>query len=493
MKIGQSGTRIFVFLAVLVVSSLAGRASAATYNLRADTTTMTLPDGTVVTVWGFADDTTAGAGNGVVSVPGPQLTVNDGTLTINLRNNLKVPISLLIPGLPVIPNANPATLAGTRGATANYDNIAPAVPIPQNPNFPPSNPGTISSYATKQRVRSFTTEVQPGSSASYSFGAVRPGTFLYESGTQPAVQIPMGLYGALVVTSTTGQAYPPTANNPNTTFDRDQVVLFSEILAKYDYGTGRFVTMNEDVIKAVGAQTWTAAVPSFSTLDYKPLYYLINGKSYPDTIAATPISAAANAPSVPGIYAPPGKRLLLRLLNAGQETRVPAIQGSYLDNVDPVLAKAHAIYPQIIAEDARLYPYAKQEFAPILPAGKAMDALVDLTAAVSPGYYALYDRRLGVTNAGVYPGGMMTFLASWDPTARDCSPFKGDLNGDGTINVFDVIMALKLVLANGYDARADITAGGNGLLTAGLPCGKGTVTIADALLILQKAVGLNPY
>ncbi|HJV64287.1 MAG TPA: hypothetical protein VJ550_00995 [Geomonas sp.] len=504
-------------LALLVQTAAlaaAAPAMAVTYNLRADRTTITLPgpDGVPVTVpvWGFADDGNT-PGSGTVTVPGPKLSVTAGdTLTINLVNRLPVPVSLVIPGQRIVPNANPP-------GAANYDASVPAANISQNPNFPvPVQP-----IAPTQRVRSFTTEAAPnGGSAVYNFGVAKTGTFLYESGTNPALQIPMGLHGALVVgPGASGAAYTPTATNSATSYDRDQVLLFGEILARYDFTLNRFFTMNEDVDRnsCVTAATDTGSCSQWktplpypltittdnsikSTLDYQPLYYLINGKSYPDTVAAQPISTAPGAPTVPGIYAPYGTagRTLLRMINAGGQSRVPTIQGSYRDNssTDPALALPRAIYPQPIAEDGNLYPYPKQEFAPILPAGKTMDVMLNLTGAGHPGYYTLYDRTLGVTNAGHFPGGMLSFLASWDPNTRNCSPFKGDLNGDGIITISDAVLALRKVVGNQYDANGDVSP-----VVNGLPCGSSTgpttgtktaLDITDSLFILQKAVGTAP-
>ena len=75
---------------------------------------------------------------------------------------------------------------------------------------------------------------------------------------------------------------------------------------------------------------------------------------------------------------------------------------------------------------------------------------------------------------------------------QDCSPFKGDLNGDGRIDGRDALLALQAVVFNVYNAAGDITP-----LNNGLPCGVGTsktvLTMTDALFILQKAIGLNPY
>ena len=487
-----------LYLALLVQLALiavTAPAMAITYNLRADRTTITMPDGQIVPVWGFANDTAGAANFGVVTVPGPQLNVpTGGTLVINLVNNLPVPVSLVIPGQRIVPNAAPP-------AATNYDPSVPALNIPQNPFFP------IPTQAISpiSRVRSFTTEAAAsGGTAVYNFGAVRNGTFVYESGTNPALQIPMGLSGALVVgpgAGIAGAAYPATATNPNTSYDRDRVLLFSEILARYDFTLNKFVTLNEDVdinsrkTPLPYPLTITAQNEVKSTLDYQPLYYMINGKSYPDTIEPQPVSAALGAPTVPGIYAPYGAagRTLLRMVNAGVKNRVPTIQGSYRDNSDLVninLAKPQAIYPLTIAEDGNLYTYAKQEFAPILPAGKTMDVMLDLRNAGYPGYYTLYDRTLGLTNAGKFPGGSLTFLASWDPAVQDCSPFKGDLSGDGRVDGRDALLALQAFVFNGYYAAGNITP-----LNNGLPCGesKTALTLSDAFIILQKAIGLNPY
>ena len=63
------------------------------------------------------------------------------------------------------------------------------------------------------RVQSFSTEVAAGATTALTWKALRPGTYLIESGTHPSIQGPMGLYGILVVTSapagtTAGTAYP---------------------------------------------------------------------------------------------------------------------------------------------------------------------------------------------------------------------------------------------------------------------------------------------
>ena len=64
----------------------------------------------------------------------------------------------------------------------------------------------------------------PGGTASYTFHATRPGTFLYEAGhtADGARQVAMGLVGALVVLPTD----PPAAGRE---YDDEAVVVLTEV------------------------------------------------------------------------------------------------------------------------------------------------------------------------------------------------------------------------------------------------------------------------
>ena len=64
--------------------------------------------------------------------------------------------------------------------------------------------------------------------ATYTFTASRPGTFLYEAGPTPSgkQQVAIGLAGAIVVLpSTPGQAYGSAA----TAYDDEAVIVLSEV------------------------------------------------------------------------------------------------------------------------------------------------------------------------------------------------------------------------------------------------------------------------
>jgi hypothetical protein len=70
-------------------------------------------------------------------------------------------------------------------------------------------------------------------------------------------------------------------------------------------------------------------------------------------------------------------------------------------------------------------------------------------------------------------------------------PVKGDVNDDGVIDVSDALLVMQAVTNPALQTQALLAAADVAPLDAsGKPAGDGQVTLADALLILQKAVGL---
>jgi hypothetical protein len=235
-----------VFCITLVLLLGAGTALAQQQvNLTAGATTLTLPDGSSVPMWGYtcagstviASSTVtcaplnpASAALGqwspvIITVP----TSATGGLQINLTNNLTVagnniPTSLTIVG----------QLGGGLGTTAT------TTPSPQHISQPPTWPITNSGAEFNPppqgpRVQSFSTEVAAGATTALNWTALRPGTYLLESGTHPSIQGPMGLYGIVVVTAapTADTSTPPVeaagTAYPGVNYNADLALLLSEI------------------------------------------------------------------------------------------------------------------------------------------------------------------------------------------------------------------------------------------------------------------------
>ncbi len=206
-----------------------------------------------------------------------------------------------------------------------------------------------------------TSGVAPGASKAYTFTASRPGTYLYEAGliANGQYQVAMGMVGALVVRpSAAGQAY----DSPDTAFNDEALVLLSEVDP---------------------ALNNSANPAAFDMRNYKPRYWLINGKAYPDT-AQIPATA--------------GSALLLRYINAGIQPHSMALLG---------------LEQRLIAVDGSPSTYVHRSVAETLSPGQTLDVLVNIPPATADGSrFPLYDGNLILNNnnqAGF--GGMMTLIA----------------------------------------------------------------------------------
>jgi FtsP/CotA-like multicopper oxidase with cupredoxin domain len=306
--------RILIAAALAIGATAAGNAGVASaaavpIDLCAKTGTLTLAGGGTVPVWGFAQLSTGQTCADVTAqVPGPVLDVTAGdAVTITLHNDLTEAVALELPGEYV-----------TQGAT----------------------------------------EAPAGSTATYAFTALSPGTFIYQSASNAGRQNAMGLYGALIVRPTaSGRAY----DGASTAFDTERMLVLSAI--------DPALNANPD---------------TFDMRNFAPTYWLVNGKSYPDTSE---------------IHVSAGQKLLLRYVNAG------------FDNTTMALLGAHE---RVVGSDAFALPNPFDAIAETVPAGATMDAILTVPSA---GRFPIYNRQLHLTNgpgslgtAGYAPGGMMTFV-----------------------------------------------------------------------------------
>jgi hypothetical protein len=249
-----------------------GTASAPrTFNLLATDANIVTGDGNTIYSWGYAD-----AATGVMQYPGPTMIVNQGDIvTINLTNKLPpeaLAVSMIFPGQTGVTASCPAP------ASACADGIL-----------------------TKEAARDGT--------VSYTFIAARPGTYLYHSGTNPSLEVEMGLLGALVVrpagfnpaNSATRKAY----SQAGTEFDREFLLLLTD--------------MDASIHDAVSAQVRAHQAISVDTSAFFATMWFINGRNAPDTLVPAGAPWLPNQPYSAAPIMHPGDKVLIRELNAGRD------------------------------------------------------------------------------------------------------------------------------------------------------------------------------
>src|SRR6184192_2999623 len=428
-------------------------------NLTAGPTTVTLPDGSVVPMWGYSCGTavtgsTATCANLNPLAPAATTTTPAGwspviitvptgqTLVINLSNNLSftagtatntVPTSLVIVG----------QLGGGLGDVTQRTTTTPpdhskAQPLtwPIAGDAPGAGLTGVGVPPTQgPRVQSFSTEVAAGATTSLTWTTPRPGTYLLESGTHPSIQGPMGLYGMVVVTcaptvtagcpvttTTTlaaGTAYPAGANptlNPAVTYAAEANLLFSEIDPVQNNAVNAAVnTAGFSETKVWSGQPGGCGNPSSGALyqtcyppavNYSPRYYLINGVAFNKTNAAAslfPVSPTGVTGNV-----------LLRLVNAGLRMHVPSIVGSLTTPPIVPTGTVAAAVPgfSLVAEDGNPLPgVSRVQSEVFMAAGKTYDVMINTPAAGGTGL-PIFDRQGSLSgNATSRDAGMLAYIS----------------------------------------------------------------------------------
>ena len=237
------------------------------------------PDGNAIYDWSYT-------ANGGFQLPGPVLCANQNDIIqVTLNNNLAVATSIQFPGQSAV----------TSGGLP----VGPVTDISGN-------------------LLSLVPEAAAGGTVDYSFTAASAGTYVYQSGSDPQLQVQMGLFGALVVypnvvpitgadvkaievdggptgVTTNGAlgmsdgeadaaaleascayAIPGTTTcDPSAIYeaDRENILMLSEV----DPGLHSFMELNKGNAAKL---TWNAYPGA-----YEAHYFMINGRSMPDTVA----------------------------------------------------------------------------------------------------------------------------------------------------------------------------------------------------------------
>ena len=232
----------------------------------------------------------------------------------------------------------------------------------------------------------------PGITVTYFFKPDHPGTFFYHCHQEASEHVQMGMYGALIVYPSKASLaaagirqnpctgvwsskgvpqpqIPPTATNRNfayndinTFFNSDWVVLLSDIDSAWH--------------KAVFEQA------DFNPVDYKPNYWLINGRAFPDTLLPTTLPPSL----VPdfGYNIPGGYEAYVRVSTGNRRTSKPPDKFLLrLSNLSyqPVPFHVHGWMGLIVGKDTHprvadmTNPAHQMNFTTLVGSGESYDVL----------------------------------------------------------------------------------------------------------------------
>jgi FtsP/CotA-like multicopper oxidase with cupredoxin domain len=267
-----------------------------TFNLTASAGSISQPDGASIYSWGYGCTNAPSASAFLpanpaancpqMQLPGPTMIVHQGdTVTVILTNALPPAAgrtSIVFPGFAVT-------------ASDGVDGLL-----------------------TKEATNGAT-----GNTVTYTFIAGSPGTYAYYSGTQPDLQIEMGLSGAIVVLpnaesviaahcaksagpySLAASAY----GQPDTCYDREYLFQFSEMSSQ----------LHDQVKAQVDACATAPCAPlAVVTEPYRPNYFMINGRSMPDSMDTAYSMSYPNQPYNGNPHMHPGELVLMRVIGQGR-------------------------------------------------------------------------------------------------------------------------------------------------------------------------------
>ncbi|HOY34433.1 MAG TPA: multicopper oxidase domain-containing protein [Piscinibacter sp.] len=233
-----------------------------------------MADGVQVYSWGYGASTASG-GSGLMQISGPTLLVNQGeTVSISFTNNLPTRSSMLFPG-----QVGVTASGGSAGVLAQ--------------------------------------EAAPGQTVTYTFIAGQPGTYLYQSGSQPGLQVEMGMVGALIVYPSGNPAGSKWAyNHIGTAYDRETLFVVGDI------DSDIHAAIDEQVRAFKALPGYSATSEGLFTADLSkrfPKYWTLNGRTSPDVFAKNFSAELPHQPynTLPRLH--PGEKMLLRMIGAGTD------------------------------------------------------------------------------------------------------------------------------------------------------------------------------
>jgi hypothetical protein len=257
------------------------------FNLYAYPFYMTLPEGTSLYMWGFGDMDSGsaathpeGQGYNLPQYPAPTLIVNEGeTITINVINyGVPNPVSIVMTGHDMATEC----LVNVDGNCDGLVTMAAGV----------------------------------NETVAYTFTAGSPGTYVYHSldGANPGLHAEMGLQGVMIVrpdpaTNTGRNAY---GDGTGTDYDQENLYLMTEI--------------DPDIHLQMEKGHYT----HFTNSDRFAKVWFINGRVFPDLFAGDYNDLFPHQPYESLVRAHPGDVVLVRNVNAGQDSHPMHYHGENL-------------------------------------------------------------------------------------------------------------------------------------------------------------------
>jgi hypothetical protein len=296
--------------ALVVASAGSARAQARidgisgqTFGFTAKAGEVSTPDGGSVHFWGYQDDGN-GEGVGLPQYPGPTLILTqNASVTITLTSELPFGqcTSIVFPGHAV-------TATGGSTGLLTQESCGATDPV------------------------------------TYSFTASEPGTYTYSSGTQAELQIEMGLAGTIIVRPNAGENHA--YNHPDTAFDHEYLFLLTQM---------------DPIIHQLAEQGRFAEIDMTS---YWPVYWFINGRAAPDTLAESFVAWLPHQPYNAFPRMRPGENLLMRIVGAGQGQHPFHFHGNNAD---------------LIARDGRMLTHPRSRFTTLTVPGQTVDQIFTWT------------------------------------------------------------------------------------------------------------------
>ncbi|MDW7773932.1 MAG: multicopper oxidase domain-containing protein [Desulfobulbaceae bacterium] len=289
------------------INGISGQTS---FNFTAKAGELSIADGGSVHFWGY-EDLDGYEGVGLPQYPGPTLILNQNDMvSITLTSQLPFGkcTSIVFPGHRVTASG------GSEGILTNES-------------------------------------CGPGDTVTYQFTATEPGTYMYYSGTEPDLQVEMGLVGAIIVRPAMGANYA--YNHADTSFDYETLFLLTSL---------------DPNIHALAEQN------RFNEIDLTlrwPVYWFINGRTAPDDLVGPFVAYLPHQPYDCTPRMTPGDRMLVRIIGADQDQHPLHLHGNHYYEI--------ARYGRLLSSNGSTPDLQRGRFTTLSVPGQTVDAIFTWT------------------------------------------------------------------------------------------------------------------